>query len=105
MTFAPAQILFAVIDRVDYFFRDNVGRNCLNVIDLTVASSTFDHKNRNKTTGDKYEPLTVRLALSYRYRPAEFILWIQRLVSLRITDDRGLRVKERGFVPHCERCT
>ena len=81
MTFAPAQIFFAVLDRVDYFFRDNVGRDLLNVIDLTVASGTFDHENINKTTGDIYEPSTVQLAVSYRYRPAEFIFCIQQLVS------------------------
>ena len=81
MTFAPAQIFFAVLDRVDYFFRDNVGRDLLNVIDLTVASGTFDHENINKTTGDIYEPSTVQLAVSYRHRPAEFIFCIQQLVS------------------------
>ena len=81
MTFAPAQIFFAVLDRVDYFFRDNVGRDLLNVIDLTVASGTFDHENINKTIGNIYEPPTVQLAVSYRYRPAEFIFCIQQLVS------------------------
>jgi hypothetical protein len=81
MTFAPAQMLFAVLDRIDYFFRDNVGRDLLNVIDLTVASGTFDHENINKATGDIYEPSTVQLAVSYRYRPAECIFCIQQLVS------------------------
>ena len=79
MTFTPAQIFFAVLGQVDYFF--HVGRDLLNVIDLTVASGTFDHENINKTTGDIYQPSTVQLAVSYRYRPAEFIFCIQQLVS------------------------